>query len=119
METVNISQLPYCLRDSPYCKELVGYCPTGNKQIDIPTKFIIFNLNIENDEQFFNAIDIFKFWNLNKLPIEVYNYLSNNPNINLYKCMGSYFFELQTFKNVLQQTGKSEAFKVIENFIYE
>ena len=82
METIKISLLPKCLQTSELAITI------DESSISVPKKYFLNKIpNIRSEKQFLQILNILRYWMVNELPQEIYDYLQNNdqPNLNDYK----------------------------------
>ena len=76
METLYKSDLLDCLKSSDLCNQF-------DDEIIIPKIYLLDSLEIKNDEQFYNVLNKLRYWIINKLPFQIYDYVDKNKKIDL------------------------------------
>ena len=116
METISINELHSCFRKSYYCSEFKN--PEKNT-IKIPPEYILNKILIQNKNDFFEVLRICKFWNVLKLPKEVFEYVCSNQDLDLRGKIYNYDFELLTFQALLRNGYKDDALLMIDSFVHK
>lgn len=83
MEIINKNDILDCLKNSILYQELTD---NDNNQVTVQNRYIINDLKIEDDKDFFHKLDTLRYWMVNKVPYEIYDYLIDHKvDISQYK----------------------------------
>ena len=88
MERLSKSNLLDCLKNSDFYDEF-------DDEIIIPKKYVLYSLEIKNEEHFYKILNKLRYWIVNELPFEIYHYVDNNKNVNLDNFKDFFHEELQ------------------------
>ena len=113
---INLIQLPTCFQESLFCREI----KPRNRQssiVQLPEKYLVDGLEIEDDDQFFRIIEQCELWQLTHLPKEIFEYIFDHPSLDVRSIQSRYVWEIQMFKIISMKNDKETALSLVNCFI--